>query len=136
MECFYNLKKHLKKTFPTEKIYLNFKYNTFPDNAVEDRCITINEATGTEGAWFKKKDELCNILIRDKDQVSARKLAYQIYYELRGRFGLILPEENVDGEYFPARQIAQISSQSVPQCLGEDDNGRTEYTFAINLIYV
>lgn len=136
MECFYNLKKHLKDKFPTEKFYLNFRYNTFPDQAVEDRCVTINEASGTEGAWFKKKDEMCNILVRDKDQVSARSFAYQIYNELHGKFGLILPEENVDGEYFPSRQIGQISSQGVPQCLGEDDNGRTEFTFAIKLIYV
>jgi hypothetical protein len=136
MKCFYNLKRYLKDTFPTEKFYLNFKYNTFPDNAVENRCITITEGSGTEGAWFKKKDEICNILVRDNDQVLSRQLAYLIYNKLHGRFGLILPAENVDGEYFPSMQIAQISSQNVPQCLGEDDNGRTEYTFAIKLIYV
>jgi hypothetical protein len=132
----WQLQRYLELLFPNEIFYVNMRYRQFPDSEVPDRNILIQEMTGTENAWYKWKQKILQFVIRDIDQVSAKALTDIIYNELHGRFGLELPGVTVGAIVYPKIKTGQISSQTTPQSLGEDENGRPEFSFTMKILYV
>jgi hypothetical protein len=132
----WNLQRYLELKFPNEIFYVNIRYKQFPDSEVPDRNILIIETTGTEEAWYKYKQVFLQFIARDIDTVKARALAELIYKELHGRFGMHLDAVNVGGNVYPEIETGQISSQSTPQSIGEDEGGRPEFSFTMKILYV
>jgi hypothetical protein len=132
----WQMQRYLEILFPNEIFYVNMRYKTFPDKEVPDRNILIQELPGTEGALYKYKQFVLQFIVRDIDQVKAKALTDQIYKELHGRFGLELPAITIGGIVYPKVKTGQISSQTTPQSLGEDENGRPEFSFSMKILYV
>jgi len=132
----WNLQRYLELLFPNELIYVNMRYRQFPDTEIPDRNVLVQEITGTEGAWYRWKQKVLQFVVRDIDQVSAKALTDIIYNELHGRFGLELPAVTVGGIVYPTVKTGQVSSQTIPQSLGEDENGRPEFSFTMKILYV
>jgi hypothetical protein len=132
----WNMQRYLELKFTNEIFYVNMRYKQFPSNEVPDRNVLITEIPGTEGAWYKWKQFVLQFTCRDIDQVKAKSLTDKIYDELHGRFGLHLPAVNVGGTVFPEVEIGQISCQSTPQSIGEDENGRPEFSFVMKILYI
>jgi hypothetical protein len=132
----WNMQRYLELKFPNEIIFANIRYKQFPEDACPDRNVLIIETTGTEGALFKYKQMFLQFISRDIDAVKARSLAELFYNELHGRFGLHLPAVNVGGVVYPEIETGQISSQSTPQSIGEDEGGRPEFSFTMKILYI
>lgn len=132
----WNLQRYLELVFPNEIFFVNMRYKQFPDSEVPDRCVLLTELTGNEGAWYKYTQAIVQIICRDIDQVKAKALTDILYNELHGRFGLELPAVIVGSITYPMVKTGQISSQTIPQSLGEDENGRSEFLFTMKIIFV
>lgn len=130
LQVVYNLVKYIRDEFPLETIFANERIKTATQ--IPDRCILITETGGQEKPVLSIPT--FQILVRDVDNVSTRKLAYEIYYKLQsesligGRFGLILPAVTVKGTLYPQIQTAQISALATPLSIGKDAEGRTEFS--------
>ena len=128
----YNLVEYLSTEFPAETIYANERKVISPATQVPDRNVLVRETGGIEKRVLT--DPTFQIICRDKYSVKARELAYSIYNKLQsekkigGRFGLVLPAVTVGGVLYPAVQTYQISSLAIPQTLGEDAEGRAEFS--------
>lgn len=124
----FNLVQYLRTEFPTEIIYSDVEQKTSSQESVPDRRIIVSDTGGTEQPWTNYSEPTVQILTRDTNNPAARKLAYDIFYELKSRFGLILPAIIVGTITYPAIETAQIIPIQKPFCLGADENGRIEYT--------
>ena len=131
----YNLVQYLRTEYPAEVIYANVEHLISGQESVPDRCIIVRETGGSETPWFRFSEPTVQILVRDTTNPAARKLAFEIFNKITSRFGLILPSIIVNGDTYPAIQIAQISAIQKPFCLGEDENGRTEFTTNYKLVF-
>jgi hypothetical protein len=126
----YNLKQYLNDEFPTETIYAGSKR----DNGT-DRMIQIIDPGGVPEAWFEFVRESIQIIVRDIDSTKAFKLAKDVYDKINNRFGLILPSNTVGTDVYPEIQTAQISANATPGYIGDDENGRSEYSTNYRVIY-
>lgn len=124
----YNFVQYLRTQFPTETIYADVEFKTSTQESVPDRRVIAKDTGGTEQPRTRYSEPTVQILTRDTYDSAARKLAYDIYYEIKSRFGLILPAIVVDSITYPAIETAQIIPIQKPFCLGADSNGRIEYT--------
>lgn len=131
----YNLVEYLRAEFPAEIIYTNARTPIGIDEEIADRCSLIRETGGPEQPWTGYVEKTAQILSRDKDTPKARKLAWDIYNKIQSIFGLILPAATIDGIVYPAIQTAQMSSIQQPYCLGDDGEGRMEFTTNFKIIY-
>lgn len=128
----FNLGEYLSLAFPAETIYVNERIVISPATKILDRNVLIQETGGPEKRVVKNPS--VQIICRDKSPVNARELAYLIYNKLQstnligGRFGVVLPAVTVRGILYPAVQTYQISAINVPQTLGKDGEGRSEFS--------
>lgn len=129
----YNLAKYIETQFPTETIYRNTK--TIQNVQVPDRIIIIMETGGEKTNWFGWRIQTVQIITRDIDTPKAKKLAEDIYNEIHDRYGLVLPDETVDGDLYQGFQANQITAIALPQSLGFDENGRAEFTTNYQIYY-
>lgn len=132
----YNLAEYLMIQFPAETIYTNERRPIVPATTVPDRCLLLRETGGPEGPWYPYTEKSGQILARDKSTPDARDLIWDIYEYIQGIFGQILPAVTVGGVVYPAIQTAQLSFIQQPFCLGDDGEGRTEFTANFKIIYV
>jgi len=131
----YNLAEYIMTEKPAETLYVNER-RSISGATVPDRCLLLRETGGPEGAWYPYTDKSGQLLARDKSTPAARKLIWDIYTLIQGKFGLILPAVTVGGVVYPAIQTAQLSFIQQPFCLGDDGEGRTEFTANFKIIYV
>jgi len=131
----YQLFTYLETEFPTETFKINVKYEELASNSLPDRLVLLRETGGPETAWFKYIQHSLQVLVRDVDAVKARKLSYDIYNKLDNKFGLILPSVTVDSVAHSQLQVAQISADARPSSLGDDENGRVQFSTNYNFIY-
>lgn len=125
----YNLKKYLENEFPGESFRIGM------DNNDPDRVVYISDFGGTETPWFEYHAKSIQVITRDADTPKAHKLSLDIYDKLNRKFGLILPSNTIDAIVYPQIQTAQLSGNALPGYIGEDDNGRHEFSTNYRLIY-
>lgn len=126
----YNLKQYLKNEFPAETIYAGSR-----KDGLSDRTVQIIDNGGTQEPWFEFIAESIQIMVRDVDSPKAYKLAKDIYDKINNRYGLILPANTVGTDVYPEIQTAQISANATPGYIGDDDNGRSEYSTNFRIIF-
>lgn len=131
----YNLTEYLMTKFPAEAIRANIRGKLAGTTQVPERIAYIQETGGSIEAWLTFATQSIQIITRDVDVTGARTLAFLIFDEINSTFGLILPAVTVDGELHPQIQVAQISANSLPQCLGDDANGRVEFSTNYRVLY-
>lgn len=131
----YNFVQYLKDEFPTELFYTNIRVLIAGQESIPDRNVLVKETGGLEKPWFKYIEKTVQIISRDIDTPLARKLSWSIHENVTSRFGLILPFVAVNGINYPEVQTCQISAIQEPYCLGDDGNGRIEFTTNYKLIY-
>lgn len=131
----YNLCQYLRTEFTTEEIFVNQWGSVFPNTIVPDRAVLLTETGGLPDIQMLGKEPTIQILTRDTDSVKARSLSYLIYNKLHRRFGLKLPSITVGSESFGELETSQITALVIPQCLGQDDNGRVEWSTNYHIIY-
>jgi len=124
----YNFVELLKNQFPSELIYTNGRILIAGQTVIPDRNILVNETGGLERPWNRYRQATVQILTRDKDSVTSREIAYDIFNFLTSRFGLILPVITVNGTIFAELKTAQISAIQLPFNLGPDEESRIEYS--------
>ena len=127
----YNLRSYLLSLYPTEKIYVNVRDNTFPDTSIPDRYISLYETGGNINDY--PNDNLKNpydfqVIVQDIDSPKSRKLIYQIFDSLDKNFSITLPAVNVAGDVFASKIIKQMSANAIPVCLGYDTEGRCQWS--------
>jgi hypothetical protein len=126
----YNLREYLETKFPNETFFVNMA-----DESQPDRRVIISEIAGQSEAITNWTNKGLQVLTRDVDPVKARLLAFDILDELRNTFDLNLSAVTVDGHLYPAVLISQISDNGEPQPIGEDENGRFEFTTNYRILY-
>jgi hypothetical protein len=123
----YQLQSYYESQHPAETFYSNRKDILTGNTQVADRIVLLTEMGGPETAWFQFQERIIQIVCRDEDVYGCRKLAYEIHETINNRFGLILPSVTIGTDVFPQQIIAQISSNSLPQNMGADENGRARF---------
>jgi len=131
----YNFIQYLENEFPAELFYTNIRILISGQESIPDRNVLVKETGGLEKPWIKYVEKTVQIITRDIDTPSSRKLAWDIYQNVTSRFGLSLPAVAVDGVNYPEIQTCQISALQEPYCLGADESGRIEFTTNYKIIY-
>jgi hypothetical protein len=136
MIIIYNFVQHLRNEFPALDFYANIRENTALQVTLPDRCILVQDSGGPSQPWTKYSTAHFQVLNRDLSSPVAAKDAKDIFDELHGRFGLILPAAlNVNGVNYPAVQVSEIAAIQLPYCIGQDGAGRTSFTTNYGVIY-
>jgi hypothetical protein len=130
----YNCVKWLRNQFATETIFANER-KQIGVTPIPDRCVLASEGSGTEKPVILSGFEMVQIITRDKTSPKARKLAWDIFTYLTSRWGQKFPAVTVDGVSYPEIQTSQITAIARPYSLGEDENGRTEFTTNYQIYY-
>lgn len=137
MNVIYNFTQHIRDQFPAYDVYVNIRENTALQVTLPDECILIQDSGGPSEPWTKYTIGSAQVLVRSPSAPRAAKIAKDIFVELHGRFGLILPAAlNVDGANYPAITTAEIKAVQKPYYLGQDGAGRTSFTTNYHIIYV
>ena len=110
----YNLVAHLISQLPA----LDFVANGWSPESPQD-SIMVRQSGGTVGHWFPRTDYNVQVISRAQSSVLARSQVYQVYDELKNKFGIELPEVTVD-EVYAAVKTYQISPIEVPGYIGAD----------------
>lgn len=131
----YNLTQFLRNNIANTYIYPNEYKIRFPDEQVPDKLILVKEVGGSVTAWYGLIRQLVIVVTRDIDTPNARELAYEVWDNINNRFGLTLPAVTIDGNTFDSIQILQINSSGIPQSIGEDENGRSQFQTSYEFIY-
>jgi hypothetical protein len=131
----YQLANDLRINFPGEIIVPNKKAAISPSYVLPDRLTRLYEYSGKTEPRTRFTVQPLNILCRDIDPAKARKLSYDIFEYLNDKFSVTLSGVTVDGVLYPNIFILQISGNAPPSLLGEDDNGRSEFTTNYRIIY-
>lgn len=137
MNLIYNFVQYLKDEFPGISFYTNTRENTALQITLPDECVLVQDSGGPSEPWTKYTIGAFQILNRAADAPTAAKLAKDIFDDLHGRFGLILPAAlNVGGINYPAVTTAEIKAVQRPYCMGQDDAGRTSFSTNYHIYYV
>lgn len=75
------------------------------------------------------------VLVRDIDSAKSRVLAIQVFDLLNNKFGLTLPSITVDGVIYSAVYIDQISANTEPITIGNNENGLAEFSLNFRILY-
>lgn len=127
----YNWTAYLRNKFPAELFYSNQRVQ-IGGNPIPDRNVLSMESGGVKTAWDGYLQKTIQVIVRDSSTPKARELAFQVYDEMHGRFGLVLPAATVDGTLYNSKHTAEIAAIQEPFNLGADDDSRTE--FSMNFI--
>lgn len=131
----FNLMTYLETELPGETIFANRRDILGSNTSVPIRCILLQETGDTETPWLTDVTQAIQILTRDIDMPKARELAFDVYDKINNKFGLILPSVTVDGVVYPQIQISQISVNSGPSYIEDDENGRPVFSSNYRFIY-
>jgi hypothetical protein len=123
----YNLAEWLRTQFPAETIYVNER-NSVAGAQIPDRNVLLIENQGEEKPWTLFGFTMVQVLARDENQPDARALAWDIFTYMTSRWGQELPAVTIGGVVHPKVTIAQVSSVARPQSIGEDEEGRSEFS--------
>lgn len=132
----YNLSQYLKTKFPSITIYTNSRIYESSESFVPDQCILILDTGGIEKTNYRYSQNTTQIITRAIDMPKARNMAIEIFEELHGRFGIVLPQITVDSIVYAELQTSQISAIQRPYSLGADESGRYEFVTNYNIIYI
>lgn len=124
----YNIVQYLKNNLAGENIFANIWVKVNPNFSLPDRILLLKEEGGTETGWFQFQNRNVQILARDIDPVKARSLIFRAHNLINNAFGLILPAVTIEGVLYPTIATAQISVNTLPQSLGYDEEGRSEFS--------
>ncbi len=123
----YNLAEYID-----DNTSLTINVNGFqPDS--QDIVLCINEGSGDERPWFDRQDTVIQILSRATDRTIARKNSFTVYDLIKKKYGLTLPLVTVKGDTFPSLTVWAIRPVNMPQYAYDDDNGRTIYSFSVEI---
>lgn len=133
----YNFAQYLMNQFPTEDIFTNIYFKENTADELPNRLILVRETGGIETLVTTFARMTIQIITRDLDAPEARKMAWDIYelFMDKGQFGLILPAVTVDSVTYASIQTSQINALQLPTSLGEDAEGRTEFTTNYQIIH-
>ena len=131
----YNFSEYLKTEFPSEVIYTNGRRKIAGQTSIPDRNVLINESGGQPKVWEEYTQAMVQIITRDRSLPAARKLATDIFDKVHGKFGVPLPLVIVAGITYNGIKSAQINGIQVPHYLGDDTEGRPEFTTNYQIIY-
>ena len=123
----YNLAKYI-----TNNSSLTINVNGFSPSSPDD-TICINEGSGNERPWFDRKDTLVQFVSRSMDKTTSRKNAYTIYNLIKKKYGLTLPAVTVGSDTYAATTGWAIRPVNSPQYAFDDDAGRVNYTFTVEI---
>lgn len=124
----YNLFQYLKTLLPAISFVVNGYGPDSPDN-----CTKINITSGESQHWYERNDWSLQVLTRDRSIIAVKVIIYQVYFALRNKFGLQLPEYTLDTLVFPAIVAYKIVPMQTPGYIGADNAGREMYSFNITL---
>lgn len=124
----YNLYQYLVDEFPDETIYVNARMPQQGTSVIPDRNILIQESGGNVQPVTEFTEKSFQLLARDATIPGARELAWLFFEELSSRFGLILPLVSVGGIVYNEIQSAAIMPIQEPYFIGNDEEGRAEFT--------
>ena len=130
-----NFVAYLRTQFPAETVYQDERKKLSGQTTIPARCILVLDNGGPEEPWIQDAQKMIQVITRDVDAVRARKLAWDIFEDATSRFGLILPAITVGGTVYPAVQVSQIAAVAQPYNMGQDADGRTEYTTNYQIWY-
>jgi hypothetical protein len=131
----YQLRQYLEDNLPGENIYANLILNKSTDKFIPARMVLLSENPSTiqpRTLWTNKG---LQVITRDKDPVKARKLAWDVMTLLDEKFSITINSVTVDGNVYPAVLISQISANGEPQSIGEDEEGRAEFSTNYRALY-
>jgi hypothetical protein len=131
----YQLRQDIENNFPGENIFANLINKIDPELILPDRLVQLREETGIVQPRTGYTTKRLQVICRDIDPVKARKLALDIFKYLNDKYSITLPSVTVDGDVYPEVFILQISADAEPQILGEDEEGRPEFTTNFRIIY-
>jgi len=132
----YNLVAYLNNQFPAELFYTQIRQQLATQEFIPDRNVLVRDTGGEEASYFKYGNETMQIITRNQSAPGAKRLGQQIYEILHGRFGLVLPAVNIDGENYPEVQIPEIRGLQLPTSIGTDEEKRPEFSFNIQIYRV
>lgn len=119
----YNLTKYIIANLPQVQVICNGL-----QIKVTGDCLEVCESGGTPSQYIGRKDYTIQIASRAVSRTVARKNVTQLYNLLHRKFGLVLPEETVDGQVFPSLRTWRIVGIAIPAYVGTDANGRHMFT--------
>jgi len=99
---------------------LDFVANGWSQDSPQN-SVMVKQSGGTVGHWFPRTDYNVQIISRAKRPVLARSQIYQVYSEMKNKFGIELPQVTVDAVVHAAVQTYQISPIEAPGYIGADE---------------
>jgi hypothetical protein len=123
----YNLAKYI-----TNNSSLTIVVNGFTPSS-PNSTVCMNEGSGDERPWFDRTDTLVQFISRATDKTESRSNAYEIYDLIKKKYALALPEVTVGSTTYPAVTGWAIRPVSTPQYAFDDDAGRANYTFTVEV---
>jgi hypothetical protein len=131
----YNLKQYLDNQLPAETFYVNLKLQSSTQTQIPDKMSIITDTGGVEQPVSQYTQLSVQIMSRAVDAPSAKTLSMSIYDLLHNKYGLQLPSVAVDSVIYSAVTTAQIKGLTVPQSLGVDAEGRSQWVVNYQIIY-
>lgn len=98
-----------------------------------DECVTIQDSSGEEYPWFDRQDTLVQYISRATDSYTARVNAFICYDLINKKTNVSLPEITINGTTYAAVTAWGIRPVMRPQYVGDDDNGRSMYSFSVTI---
>lgn len=124
----YNLREWLLLQFPS----LYFSSNGFQTDSPDD-ATEINEGSGEDQSLYTRQDDVIQFVSRATAKPTARKNAVDVYNYIRKKFGCVFPSVTVDGVLYPEVTAWAIRPINKPQYIGNDDNGRPEFSYSVEI---
>jgi hypothetical protein len=131
----YNIQQYLESNLTNEIIFANTRKKISPNEDIPDRNVLIMESPGTSEAWTGWTAKGMQVITRDIDMPKARKLAWDVFDFLNDKFSITLNAITIDGNIYPAIEILQISANSEPDSIGDDEQGLSEFSTNYRIIY-
>jgi hypothetical protein len=131
----FNIRQYMETNLANETIFANTRIKISPNEDIPDRNILISESPGTLSAYDGWTVKGMQVITRDIDMPKARKLTYDVFDLLNGKFSLTINAITIDGNVYPAIDILQISANSEPDSIGDNENGLAEFSCNYRIIY-
>lgn len=108
--------------------------NQLNENILEQHILVLETSSTIEPLTNTTVKGL-QILVRDIDSAKSRALAFQVFDLLNNKFGLTLPSITIDGVIYSAVYIDQISANTEPISIGNNENGLAEFSLNFRILY-